>query len=620
MSKSTAVLIAFVLGTALAYWLPSDYRIDNFNIVQLKQAELPDGATYTGTFNEQGLMQGQGKLVWSNGAYYEGEFGNGLFNGHGLFVEPSGYRYEGAFLDGLKHGRGKTTYSDGAYFEGLYVHDLKNGSGRFVFSNGRVYEGDFQEDKMTGYGMWTLEGEYHYQGAVKNGYYHGQGTITYDNGNKYVGEFVQGEFHGRGVFSTRDSKIYSGEFVNGSMTGFGSIVDTRRHTHYAGDVENWRPSGTGTTTNRSGEYMTGEYRFGELTGTGVQVDRKGNKYEGNFFNGMKHGEGQMTYVKALDGITTFSGTWNYNNLESTDGGAVIYPPGEIVEHALYHQAQALQTVLDKVPDGDAETIEMYSLGIASYGSEEVFNREIKFIEPFLEQRFALDGRSIYLSNSRRDITTRPLATETSVEQSLQTIGERMNPEQDILFFYITTHGNENKTLSFDHEGLSLHDLSAERLREMLDDSGIKWKVIVISACYSGGFIEALTDEHTLIMTAAAADKTSFGCDDDNDFTWFGKAFFKQALPTTESLVTAFEQARDAVTVWEKEQGVTESVPQIQRSETLEQQLALWQQTLPPLIPPAASETGGEEEIESEADNKTEQAADQTEPQQLDQEQ
>ena len=48
------------------------------------------------------------------------------------------------------------------------------------------------------------------------------------------------------------------------------------------------------------------------------------------------------------------------------------------------------------------------------------------------------------------------------------------------------------------------------LRETLDKSGIRWRVIVISACYSGSFIPAFTVSDTLIITASAADKTSLG--------------------------------------------------------------------------------------------------------------
>ena len=51
--------------------------------------------------------------------------------------------------------------------------------------------------------------------------------------------------------------------------------------------------------------------------------------------------------------------------------------------------------------------------------------------------------------------------------------------------------------------LELAPLTAPALRSLLDDAGIKWRIIVVSACYSGGFVDALQDDNTLIVTAAA---------------------------------------------------------------------------------------------------------------------
>ena len=81
------------------------------------------------------------------------------------------------------------------------------------------------------------------------------------------------------------------------------------------------------------------------------------------------------------------------------------------------------------------------------------------------------------------------------------------------------------------------------LRKALDDSGIKWRVIVISACHSGAFIPALADESTAIFASAAADRASFGCGDDREITVFGAAFLRDALPRATSLEAAFEQAK-----------------------------------------------------------------------------
>ena len=97
---------------------------------------------------------------------------------------------------------------------------------------------------------------------------------------------------------------------------------------------------------------------------------------------------------------------------------------------------------------------------------------------------------------------------------------------------------------------------------MLADSGIKWKVIVVSACYSGGFIEPLKDDHTLIITASDAANTSFGCEPGSQITWFGQAFFDEALRATRSFSTAFGLARNSVQEREKSGGYPPSNPQM----------------------------------------------------------
>ncbi len=97
---------------------------------------------------------------------------------------------------------------------------------------------------------------------------------------------------------------------------------------------------------------------------------------------------------------------------------------------------------------------------------------------------------------------------------------------------------------------------------MLDASDIKRRVIVVSACYSGGFIDPLKNEHSLVITTAAADRNSFGCDHENDFTYFGQAYFDEALRKTDSFITAFELARPVIAQREQMENFDASNPQI----------------------------------------------------------
>jgi hypothetical protein len=85
--------------------------------------------------------------------------------------------------------------------------------------------------------------------------------------------------------------------------------------------------------------------------------------------------------------------------------------------------------------------------------------------------------------------------------------------------------------------------------------------IVISACHAAAFIPQLKDPDTIIITAAAADKTSFGCSDDRDLTYFGEAFYRDALPKAQNLEEAFKQAKEAIAVRENQEHQKVSEPE-----------------------------------------------------------
>ena len=67
---------------------------------------------------------------------------------------------------------------------------------------------------------------------------------------------------------------------------------------------------------------------------------------------------------------------------------------------------------------------------------------------------------------------------------------------------------------------------------------------------------------TLVITAAAPDRPSFGCEDGATWTYFGDAFFNRALRGSRTLDEAFCQARDIVTKRERKEGFKPSRPQM----------------------------------------------------------
>lgn len=232
------------------------------------------------------------------------------------------------------------------------------------------------------------------------------------------------------------------------------------------------------------------------------------------------------------------------------------------EEVLYSQSRLLDQIGQRIAPQQPGVPEIFFLGAAGYASENVFLNEVSLASEILRTRFGAEGHAAIIANNPGTLRTLPVATATSLGHMLKTVGRTMDVEEDVLFLFLTSHGSQDHHLAMEFWPLQLTDIDPGMLKQMLDASGIRWRVIVISACYSGGFIEPLKDSRTLIMTAADPDHTSFGCGADSELTYFGKAYFDEALRETRSLTVAFEQARKSIAAREGAQGFEPSNPQI----------------------------------------------------------
>lgn len=136
----------------------------------------------------------------------------------------------------------------------------------------------------------------------------------------------------------------------------------------------------------------------------------------------------------------------------------------------------------------------------------------------------------------------------------------MNGQSDILFLILTSHGSRDGLAVT--AGRVMETLQPSNLAEMLERTGIRYKVVIISACYSGVFIPRIADADTLVITAADAQHPSFGCQDKAKWTYFGDAFFNVALRRSNNLKDAFLLARSLVLKRELRQGFEPSHPQM----------------------------------------------------------
>lgn len=210
-------------------------------------------------------------------------------------------------------------------------------------------------------------------------------------------------------------------------------------------------------------------------------------------------------------------------------------------------------------------IDVYTITFAPFEGEEVFRRESRMVSQVMEQRFDAGGRGLQLINHRDTAAELPWATPNNLERAINAVAKVMDRNEDVLFIHLTSHGASDGELATDFWPLDVAPVVPPALRMWLDRSGIRFRVLSISACYSGSWIPPLEAEGTLVMTASDASHTSYGCGKKSDLTFFGRAMYDEQLRnTTLSFEDAHAAARKVILQREKEAGKDDgySNPQI----------------------------------------------------------
>ena len=254
-------------------------------------------------------------------------------------------------------------------------------------------------------------------------------------------------------------------------------------------------------------------------------------------------------------------------------------PALDIEDTYYRQRELLERAGATLSTGVVGKVELFLVEFGGYGAENVFKREVLQVGRIMAARFGTAARTLQLINSYPSVAQHPLANGHNLKTALAQIASHMQRDEDVLLLFLTSHGSASGEFAVELGDLGLKPLTPAALRRTLDESGITWRVVVVSACYSGQFLAPLAEPHTLVITAAAADKTSFGCAHARHWTYFGEAYFKDALATTHSFITAFKQAERAIAARERREGKEPSQPQIAIGAKIKDQLARLESSL-----------------------------------------
>lgn len=269
-------------------------------------------------------------------------------------------------------------------------------------------------------------------------------------------------------------------------------------------------------------------------------------------------------------------TWYPERPEVADAPADDF---ELTQELMEAQPGLLAHQLQQVPPQRPGVIDVYAVGFAPYADEDVFRRESGMVMSVMRDRFDARGGGLQLLNHRDTATQAPWATPLNLQRVLRHLATVMDRDEDIVFLHLTSHGARDGELAAEFWPMTVAPVVPAQLKAWLDEAGIRHRVISISACYSGSWIQPLADEHTLVVTAADAHHTSYGCGRGSELTFFGRAMYDEQLRRhTLSFEQAHAAAREVIRQREVEAGKQDgySNPQIHVGARMQAQ---WQRLL-----------------------------------------
>lgn len=238
------------------------------------------------------------------------------------------------------------------------------------------------------------------------------------------------------------------------------------------------------------------------------------------------------------------------------------PPEIDAEQLWTTQPALLSAALARLPERAAAAPRTYVVGVAAGGMQRIFGREVAKAGDVLRERFGSASDVAILSNSTDDLSRLPMANRINLTAVLGEIGRRAHPQRDLVVLYLASHGSREGELSTGLPDYTrLQPITARILADALRNARIGRRMVVVSACYSGSWIKPLASPDAILLTASAAERNSFGCDDQRDTTVFGEAFIRRMGEHGTSLQGAFASVRADVNEEEAKSGEARSLPQ-----------------------------------------------------------
>jgi len=195
--------------------------------------------------------------------------------------------------------------------------------------------------------------------------------------------------------------------------------------------------------------------------------------------------------------------------------------------------------------------------VAGDTAQPVFDNAIRAVDTWLGEHGVpkSDIHRLAASASGRD----PAIEPATLRQVLARIATMQGRAGDRCFVFITSHGGRGRGIYLSRENEMLRP---QELAQALDKGcGGVPTVVIVSGCYSGSFARApMTAPNRIVLTAARADRPSFGCAADRTYTDYD-ACLLGTLAHAATWRAVYDETKDCVSRREQQLNENPSLPQ-----------------------------------------------------------
>jgi peptidase C13-like protein len=221
-------------------------------------------------------------------------------------------------------------------------------------------------------------------------------------------------------------------------------------------------------------------------------------------------------------------------------------------------AAAVATIAMGAAPSAAPPVEHWQIVlVAGDTAQPVFDNAVKAIDLWLVQHgvAAANIHRLAASADGHDPSIEP----ATLDRVLGRIADLHARPSEGCFVFITSHGAHNLGIYLSRKDEMLRPSALARA--LASGCGAVPTVVIVSGCYSGAFARgAMTAPNRIVLTAARADRASFGCSAEQTYTHYDSCLLA-ALPHATTWLAVSAETKDCVRYRESQYGETPSHPQ-----------------------------------------------------------